>query len=186
MTNDRLSKILQIDLTRTGLTLLLLMLVVSTAAAHALLLKSKPADGEVLARPPDRVQAWFSEELDTRLSSMQVFDAGGAQVDNGDGGVDLNDPDHASMLVTLPSNLPNGTYTVRWAAVTLDDNGLSQGEFIFGVGKGVTLDKTVAPPPSSGNWTAWGISGVALVALAALIFTLARRKWASSPSPETE
>ncbi|MFQ5577407.1 MAG: copper resistance protein CopC [Anaerolineae bacterium] len=170
----------------TGLTLLLFALMVSAAAAHALLLKSEPADGELLAQSPERVQAWFSEELDSRLSSMQVFNTGGAQVDTGDGGVDLNDPDHASMIVTLPPALPDGAYTVRWAVVTPDDNGLTQGEFAFGVGEGVTLDGAVAsPPPSCTPWAAWGTGAAVVVLLAAAIFLFARRK-SIPPQNKTE
>lgn len=34
-------------------------------------------------------------------------------MDKRDGGVDLNDSDHASMIVNLPT-LPDGVYTVHW------------------------------------------------------------------------
>jgi len=125
---------------RTGLralalTLLALVLLVVAATAHALLARSDPEDGAVLEQPPAQVTAWYSQELDTGRSTLQVFDVEGRQVDNGDGSVDLNDPDHASLLVSLPASLPDGTYLVHWAAVSAEDGDPTEGEFTFSVGE---------------------------------------------------
>ncbi len=78
--------------------------------------------------------AWFSQELDTGSSSLRLLDAAGRQVDNGDGGVDLNDPDHTSMFVTLPSTLPDGRYTAHWAVVSMADGDATEGEFHINIG----------------------------------------------------
>ena len=157
-----------------------LALFVANAAAHALLVKSEPEDGAVLERSPERVVAWYSQELDARKSVLRVFDAAGRQVDNGDGGVDLNDPDHTSMLATLPE-LPHGTYLVRWAAVSADDGDATQGEFRFSVGTAEASTEppaTSASPASSAQGTAlrWALPGLGVLLLLAVGVSLRRRR----------
>ena len=77
-------------------------------------------------------------------SSLQVFDSQGKQVDEGKGGVDLNDASHEVMVVNLPQ-LTSGVYTVKWSIGLLDGDG-SEGTFNFGVGN-VTVP-TTAPDPT--------------------------------------
>jgi len=112
-------------------------------AHDAVIERSSPANGEVLPEAPTQVVAWFAEELVSGESSLAVFDAQGQQRDNGDGGVDLNDPDHASMIVTLPP-LPDGSYTVQWRAVLLDGDA-SSGAFAFAIGENQTVALPAAP-----------------------------------------
>lgn len=138
----------QKSLAAMGLALLTVALMAAAARAHALLIKSEPESGAVLEQAPDQVRAWFGQELETRLSSMQVFDLEGHQVDSGDGRVDLNDPDHASMLVGLSESLPNGTYDVRWTAVSADDGDTTEGKFSF--------DVTDSKAPANQAWAAGG------------------------------
>ena len=89
-----------------------------------------------MAQSPDRVTAWFGRELDTRRSSLEVYDAAGYLMEGALGGVDLNDLDHASMIVRLPAPLPAGTYSVRWRAVDSVDGDATEGAFTFTVGRG--------------------------------------------------
>lgn len=106
---------------------------VSPAFAHAIeLLRSTPANGSILPQSPAEIQAWFGEEMQTGVSTLQVFSANGQRVDHGDGGVDLNDPEHASLIVTVP-DLPEGEYLVRWYVVLLDGDA-SESSFNFFVG----------------------------------------------------
>ncbi len=115
------------------LTVLLLGTAVSLVSAHAVtLLRSDPANGSILAQSPTEIRAWFGEEVQTGVSTLQVFSAAGQRMDNGDGGVDLNDPDHASMVVTVPP-LPDGAYLVRWYVVLLDGDA-SESSFNFYIG----------------------------------------------------
>jgi len=81
---------------------------------------------------------WFTladanEELDAKRSTLSVLDAHGKQVDDGKGGVDLNDLSHKSMIVRVQSRQP-GTYTVKWKAVSSPDQEVTQGSFRFTVG----------------------------------------------------
>lgn len=155
-----------------GLALLALVLSVRRAAAHSPeLVKSDPPNGAVLKQAPTQVTAWFSEELITGQSTLQVFDSTGRQVDNGDGGVDLNDPDHASMIVKLPA-LPNGAYAARWQVV-LEDGDTTDGEFTFSVGEAAPIATRTpaserAPANDGFNWPVGGI----MVSLGALLIIL--------------
>lgn len=115
------------------LAVLVSALPVAVAAAHAVLVESEPESSAVLEQAPEEVVARFNQELETKPSNIQVFDTAGNQVDNGDGSVDLNDPDHASMLVSLPESLPNGRYSVHWTAVSAHDGDTTEGEFLFKV-----------------------------------------------------
>ncbi len=150
----------------------------AAAAAHALLLKSMPENEAVLAQPPRQVTAWFSQELDTHLSALQVVDAGGQPVDNGDGEVDLSDPAHASMQVTLPAALPTGAYRVLWTAVSADDGDTTAGEFSFSVGRAdanqVSTPATI-PGRARARSLGWLAAGLGLVCLVGLAAALRRR-----------
>lgn len=163
------------------LFVLLQVVLVRAASAHALLVDSQPADGAVLDEAPDRVRATFSEELDSGLSSMRVFDNQGAQVDNGDGGVDLDDLDHLSMVVTLPP-LPPGAYTVRWTAASADDGDDTEGAFSFTIGGGAGAAQASAARASVVNTNlVLGLVAAGLILLVALIAALVRRRQAASP-----
>lgn len=155
---------------RIRLTAISLVLILAIAAAptHEIeVAESEPGEGEVLATSPSRVYLKFDEELQTQGSTVGVYNSSGEQVDAGDGGVDLDDPEHAALVASLPP-LPDGAYTVRWEAVLLDGD-RSEGEFAFYVG----IQPGEAGGSSAGDTTAGGFSptwlaaGVVVVILAA-------------------
>lgn len=155
----------------TLLTAVFVLLGTVTAVfAHEVeLLESTPKNGDLLAESPPEVVALFSEELVSSESSMKVTNRQGEQVDNGDGGVDLNDPDHASMIVTLPP-LPDGTYTVEWHATLLDGDA-TDGAFAFAIGD-EPVDTSVVAQPVASEGDATGLSTGTIVALAAVLIAL--------------
>ncbi len=117
------------------LALAALLSAFGVASAHAKLDHCTPAVGSTVATAPSQIVCVMSEEIDTKQSTMSVFDAGGAQVDKKDAHVDLNDPDHKTLLVSLDSTLvKNGTYTVKYHTVTPDDGGVTDDSFTFSVG----------------------------------------------------
>jgi methionine-rich copper-binding protein CopC len=116
------------------------------ASAHAKLDHCAPAPGTAVATPPTEVRCWFTEEIDSKQSTLEIADVNGARVDNNDGHVDLNDPDHKQMFATVKP-LATGVYKVTWHTVTPDDNGISDGVFYFGVGQ--VAVPTYAPTPVS-------------------------------------
>ncbi len=118
----------------------------SLASAHAQLDHCTPAPGTAVAISPTEVRCWFTEEIDSKQSTLVVADANGTRVDNNDGHLDLNDPDHKQMFATVKP-LATGVYKVTWHTVTPDDNGISDGVFNFGVGQ--VAVPTYAPTPAS-------------------------------------
>ena len=106
-------------------------LAVTSASAHALLVRSSPEANAVLQQAPVQVEIFFSETLEPTLSSITVFDANNQTVDAGDVRVDPSDP--RRMTVTLHA-LPDGVYTVSWKALSTVDGHQTVGTFPFAVG----------------------------------------------------
>lgn len=111
--------------------------------AHAKLDSCMPAPESGVATAPAIVKCLFTEEIDTKQSTMSVFDASNTQVDKKDAKVDLNDPNRKTLVVSLDTgSVKNGVYTVKYHVVTPDDNGVTDGSFKFTVGQ------VIAPPPT--------------------------------------
>lgn len=104
---------------------------VTTVYAHALLLRSTPQANAVLERSPVQVELFFSEPLESNLSSIKVYDSNNLQVDVSDVRVDPSTP--TRMTVSLRS-LVDGIYTVTWKAVSSIDGHQTTGTFPFAVG----------------------------------------------------
>ena len=121
-----------------GLALLLFAFAPQLAAGHARYDRSDPAGESVLATAPAELRVWFTEELRSQGSSLEVVDAAGNRVDRGDSRVDLNDPDRKLMRISLGA-LPDGVYTVRWRTVSGQDSDEMDGTFRFGVGANTVL-----------------------------------------------
>ena len=161
-----------------GLILIGLLFLTSTVVAHGpnVLKSSTPANGDVLSQTPEKIKAWFYTELDTDETIFRVFNTQGKQVDSGDGGVDLNDPDHASLIVSVPA-LPDGVYVVQWSTVILNDGDSISGIFRFGVNEEVDKSTNAFVPPKIKTrivfedwpwvWIAisWGVFFVAVTGL---------------------
>ncbi|KAA3660833.1 MAG: hypothetical protein DWQ04_18265 [Chloroflexi bacterium] len=143
--------------------------------AHAYLAESIPRNGELLREPPTQVVTYFTEELETS-STIAVLDENGNQVDNGDGSVDLYDPEHKSMIVTLPENLPEGQYVVEWAVLSAEDGDPTDGAFLFSIGETISTANRATPFKSTqsdqgsiGWWVGGGIGALILVLLISML-----------------
>ena len=119
--------------------------------AHSDLVNMSPAIGDVWDYPPALVTLLFDEELSSNDSTVQIFNKAGVQVDNGDGGVDLNDIEHKTLRVTLPQELEKGAYTVRWTAVSAEDGDETNGAYAFGIGAGTVVRQPQARGENSGQ-----------------------------------
>lgn len=159
-----------------GLLLGLLVLPGVSYAHLVAMLSSFPENGAIIAEAPGVITAVYDEELQTETSNLQVFDADGNQVDNKDSGLDLNDPNHASMQVSVPS-LSEGEYTVRWHVVVLDGDATA-GAFNFFVGDQMSASaanfvpipdgsevETTAVPSAGPNNTLWLVAGIVVTAV---------------------
>jgi methionine-rich copper-binding protein CopC len=99
------------------------------AQAHAFLGHAEPKVGSTVGNSPPEIKIWFTQELEPAFSTLEVQDASGREVDKKD--AHLDDKDKSLFLVSLPQ-LPAGTYTVIWHAVSVDTH-RTQGRFKFTV-----------------------------------------------------
>src|SRR5215831_5369239 len=100
----------------TGL-LLIIMVGVARLEAHAFLERAEPAVGSTVQTSPGEVQILFTEKIEPALSTVQVFDASGKEVDKRD--VHLDRSNRALLQVSLPQ-LEAGNYKVVWRVVSVD------------------------------------------------------------------
>jgi copper resistance protein C len=106
---------------------LVLLLPAVRVSAHAFLERSDPPVGSKVHSAPAAVRIWFTEAIEPRFSSIQVFDATGKQVDKKD---THSDPSNRSLLqVSLP-RLGPGSYKVVWRIVSVDTH-RTNGDFRF-------------------------------------------------------
>lgn len=101
---------------------------IQTASAHAALVKSNPANGEKVTRPPVRVILNFSESIERRLTRIQAFDKDRNRVD--EGGIEFDDKDPAFASIGLKDIGP-GLYTVEFDNVSQVDGHPWNGIFQF-------------------------------------------------------
>ncbi len=97
--------------------------------AHAFLERAEPAVGSTVQGSPGEVRVLFTEKIEPALSTIQVFDASGKEVDKHDAHLDRSN--HALLHVSLP-RLEAGTYKVVWRVVSVDTH-VTKGRFSFRV-----------------------------------------------------
>jgi methionine-rich copper-binding protein CopC len=96
--------------------------------AHAFVVRAQPRVGSKITKAPNEVRVWFSEPVQPDVSSIQVFDALGKQVDKRDTHLDRDD--RALLCVSLRPTLGPGTYHVVWRATSADTH-MTSGDFSF-------------------------------------------------------
>lgn len=126
------------------LTLLLTLLSTGNASAHAEFKSATPAPDSTLASAPDRVVIVFTEELEPDGNLIQVTDASGATVDQGDTALATSDAQRATMSVSLQSGLGDGVYTVSWKNAGADGHS-EEGNFSFTVGAATATPAAALP-----------------------------------------
>ena len=109
-----------------ALMLLLLVVPVSPAVAHAALTASRPEAGSQLASTPGVVEISFSETLIADLSTLRVTDPVGEAWER----TSVGDQSMAAQLDTTAA----GVYVVEWTTVSPIDGHTLSGSFRFGVG----------------------------------------------------
>jgi copper transport protein len=119
--------------------ILLTMLCVQTSSAHAILLRSDPAQDAVLHASPSTIHMWFTEALNPTFSTAYVVNTktnvNAAQnnisthVDRGDAHVSATD--NKEMDLSLKPNLPTGVYAVIYRTQSEDDGHILHDAFLF-------------------------------------------------------
>ncbi|MHB8575103.1 MAG: CopD family protein [Dehalococcoidia bacterium] len=123
-------------------------------SAHAVLLRSDPAQNARLTAAPARVDLFFSESLDHRFSAVHVVGTSGVRQEKSRAQFTA---DPTEMVLMLPALAP-GFYTVSWTTVSSVDGHLLQGTFPFTLlnPDGATPSGT-PPPAATGSGGATGI-----------------------------
>ena len=113
-----------------GIILLLIFVTgLARLEAHAFLKDANPGVGSTIQTSPSEVRIRFTENIEPAVSSIQVFDASGKEVDKRD--LHLDRSDHALLHISLPQ-LGVGTYKVVWRVVSVDTH-VTNGNFTFRV-----------------------------------------------------
>lgn len=111
--------------------LALVAALVAPVAAHAQLVTSTPAAGEVVAEPPTELRLTFSEPIEPGYTSADVTDDAGVKVVTAAG---ESDPADQHVLVVPLPTLADGAYTVTWRTLSAADGHTISGFIVFGVG----------------------------------------------------
>jgi copper transport protein len=157
-------------------------LVISPARvdAHAFLERSDPEANAVLPEQATEVRLWFTEPLEADSSRADLYDAAGQPVSQGDSRIG-DEPNQ--LILPLPPDLPNGTYTVQWRNVSTVDGHPQQGYLPFTIGSQADVVTPITPELTAftsaptwldamGRWLSLlGVTG-AVGALACWLFVL--------------
>jgi copper resistance protein C len=111
-----------------GIILLLIFVAgLAKLEAHAFLEHADPGVGSTIQTSPSEVRIRFTENIEPAVSSIQVFDTSGKEVDKRD--LHLDRSDHALLHVSL-AQLDAGIYKVVWRVVSVDTH-VTNGNFTF-------------------------------------------------------
>ena len=151
----------------------------AAASAHAQLESTAPERGAVLDRQPSQVTFDFSEPVEGSFGAVRVFDATGAEVQDGE---PFHPADRASAIgIRLTDGLADGTYTATYRVVSADSHIVSGG-YAFSIGETGAAGATVAellegddagPVTGTALSVARGLQYLSIaVALGALLFLI--------------
>ena len=138
------------------LAMLLLLIPVHPAQAHAVLLRADPADGAAFALAPSAVRLVFNEPVEAVGPGLRVFAADGARVDLGRAPerVDITMTDRSVLATALPEELEPGGYVVAWRVRSADGHAIA-GTLRFTVGDASPVSDDVAAALAAADAPAW-------------------------------
>ena len=87
---------------------------------------------------PSTIEVWFSEEVESEGTTLEVLAADGSRVDLDNAELDLQDPKRAHVTVGVHSGLDNGVYIVQWTSVSAIDGDKISGSYRFTVDPGAS------------------------------------------------
>ncbi|MGA7668934.1 MAG: copper resistance protein CopC [Nitrolancea sp.] len=159
---------------RFGVALLALFAVIilcpSLASAHAFLDTSDPTGNAVVQTAPSEVKMTFTERIQAGASRAELYNSDAEKVDTPASHLG---PDPHILILPLPADLPEGTYTVQWQNVSAEDGHPNSGYFAFTVGGQSNVVIPAPPPAPSGTSAVVSLSSVArwvgLLGVAALV-----------------
>ena len=157
-----------------------LLLMNTTAQAHANLVISVPVANAVLSLAPEEIRLWFTERLEAQFSSITVLNSQGTQIETPASVVDSIDPTQIS--IKPPRTLPDDVYTVSWQVLSADDGHTTRGSFSFTIGDADLAGKAVTATDDSIPISSAGSRAVNLWTLALLVGSLAFWVFTWSPA----
>ncbi|MFN0099259.1 MAG: copper resistance protein CopC [Gemmatimonadaceae bacterium] len=98
---------------------------------HARLLKSLPMADSTVKQSPLAIELWFSEKIELGPSKIELLDANKKAIPVSTLTRDDSKPD-SPVVGRLVTELPDGTYAVRWTAAAKDGHPV-KGTFFFNV-----------------------------------------------------
>ena len=109
----------------------LALLAPSLVMGHAVPRTTLPVANAMLDEGPREISIRFSERVEARASALQVFDAHGTRVDDGEPVVVPGDP---WLYHVMLRPVGSGVYTVSWRVMSADDGHVTDGAYVFAVG----------------------------------------------------
>ena len=156
---------------RLAIAILAALAAPGVAFAHVNLVRSVPANGAVLARPPAAVRIVFDDSVQTG--------PGIEAIRNGGGSVLAGRPhiEHGRILVVpVRRALADGAYSVRWSIIS-DDGHLESGVLAFAIGLGrpvptPALSAEATQPTAADVGSRWLFLAGVLAAVGISLFAL--------------
>ncbi|MGH2557561.1 MAG: copper resistance CopC family protein, partial [Thermomicrobiales bacterium] len=115
-----------------------------SARAHAQLDTSDPVANAILPAAPTQVVMGFTERLEHSRTNARLFGQDGQEVT---GAASRPGDGPRELILDLPPGLRNGTYSVVWQTLSIDDGHPAQGYFAFTIG--TEADVVVVVPPAT-------------------------------------
>jgi copper transport protein len=138
------------DLGALAMAGLALLVAPASALAHAVPVATAPEPYAVVRDAPSEIAIRYSERVEGRASSLEVFDARGFRVVTEAPAVPAADP--WLFRMTLPT-LTSGIYTVSWRVTSADDGHVTTGAHVFVVGAvGTAALPRPAPVMATRSW----------------------------------
>src|SRR5437667_2964 len=120
------------------------------ALAHAFVIGSDPVDGSTINTAPAVVRIFFNVPISSASIAHVYFGIDNQLVDAGSSHVVRNNPQE--LDTPLIAQLPEGSYTVRWTALSTTDGHATHGVIGFNIGHSSTgLPGQVILGPSTSN-----------------------------------
>jgi methionine-rich copper-binding protein CopC len=109
------------------------MAVAPDASAHARMIKSSPAKGAEVAKPPERLEIWYNELLENGFNTVEVYPARELEAAKHSNLVQekptVDPQDHTHLMLKM-NPLPPGEYVVDWRVLSRDGHS-APGRFTF-------------------------------------------------------
>ncbi|MGH2531204.1 MAG: copper resistance protein CopC [Thermomicrobiales bacterium] len=139
----------------------------ASASAHAQLDTSDPSANAILPTAPSQVVMGFTERLEHTRTNARLFGQDGQEVA---GATSRPGEGPRALILDLPPGLSNGTYSVVWQTLSIDDGHPAQGYFAFTVGTEADVQAVVPPATTSTSgapeWLRTASRWAALIGLA--------------------